>query len=36
MSPPAETVLETGDVLMALGTGRTMERLEILFDPERS
>ena len=34
--PPAETVLETGDVLMALGTGRTMERLEILFDPEHS
>jgi voltage-gated potassium channel len=34
--PPAETVLETGDVLMALGTARTMERLESLFDPTRS
>jgi voltage-gated potassium channel len=34
--PPAETVLESGDVLMALGTGRTMERLESLFDPTRA
>jgi voltage-gated potassium channel len=34
--PPAETVLEFGDVLMAIGTGRTMERLESLFDPKLS
>jgi len=34
--PPAETVLESGDVLMALGTARTMQRLESLFDPTRS
>jgi voltage-gated potassium channel len=34
--PPAETVLESGDVLMALGTARTMERLESLFDPTHS
>ena len=34
--PPAETVLESGDVLMAIGTGRTMERLESLFDPARA
>ena len=34
--PPAETVLESGDVLMAIGTGRTMERLESLFDPAGS
>ena len=34
--PPAETVLESGDVLIALGTARTMERLESLFDPTRS
>jgi len=34
--PPAETLLESGDVLMAIGTGRTMERLESLFDPARS
>jgi voltage-gated potassium channel len=31
--PPAETMLESGDVLMALGTARTMERLESLFEP---
>jgi voltage-gated potassium channel len=29
--PPAETVLRAGDVVMALGTERTMERLEELF-----
>jgi voltage-gated potassium channel len=34
--PPAETVLESGDVLMALGTARTMERLESLFEPAHS
>ena len=32
-TPPAETVLRAGDVVMALGTGRTMERLEALFAP---
>jgi voltage-gated potassium channel len=31
--PPAEAVLQSGDVLMALGTARTMERLESLFEP---
>ena len=31
--PPAETVLHAGDVVTAMGTGRTMERLESLFDP---
>ena len=34
--PPAETVLMPGDVLMAMGTPRTMDRLERLFDPERA
>jgi voltage-gated potassium channel len=35
--PPTETVLESGDVLMALGTARTMERLESLFvNPTRA
>jgi voltage-gated potassium channel len=34
--PAAETVLHAGDVLMALGTARTMERLESLFDPSRA
>jgi voltage-gated potassium channel len=34
--PPAETLLESGDVLMALGTARTMERLESLFEPSQS
>jgi len=29
--PPAETVLQAGDVVTALGTERTMERLEELF-----
>jgi voltage-gated potassium channel len=33
--PPAETVLSDGDVVMALGTPRTMERLEALFEPAR-
>ncbi|HEY5196685.1 MAG TPA: TrkA family potassium uptake protein [Solirubrobacteraceae bacterium] len=31
--PPAETVLRAGDVLMALGTPRTLDRLEALFLP---
>jgi voltage-gated potassium channel len=31
--PPAETVLRAGDVVMAMGTERTMERLEDLFAP---
>jgi voltage-gated potassium channel len=30
--PPAERVLAAGDVVMALGTNRTMERLEALFE----
>ena len=29
--PPAETVLRAGDVLVAMGTARTMDRLERLF-----
>jgi voltage-gated potassium channel len=31
--PPVETVLHAGDVVMAMGTERTMERLEDLFAP---
>jgi len=31
--PSAETVLHAGDVVTAMGTGRTMERLEDLFAP---
>jgi voltage-gated potassium channel len=31
--PPAETVLRAGDVLLALGTPRTLDRLEGLFLP---
>jgi voltage-gated potassium channel len=34
--PPAERVLGAGDVVMALGTTRTMERLEALFEPPHS
>ncbi len=34
--PSAETVLNAGDVVMAMGTLRTMQRLEALFAPERS
>jgi voltage-gated potassium channel len=30
--PPAERVLAAGDVVMALGTDRTMDRLEALFE----
>ena len=33
--PPAETVLGRGDVLVAMGTRRTMSRLEALFEPDR-
>jgi voltage-gated potassium channel len=32
--PPAETRLNDGDVLVAMGTERTMSRLEALFEPE--
>lgn len=31
--PPGDTVLEPGDVLVAMGTPRTMDRLEKLFEP---
>jgi voltage-gated potassium channel len=31
--PEAETVLAVGDVIMAMGTPRTMDRLELLFTP---
>jgi voltage-gated potassium channel len=34
--PSTETVLAAGDVVMALGTVRTMERLEKLFSPART
>jgi voltage-gated potassium channel len=34
--PPAETVLDAGDVVMAMGTLRTMQRLEALFAPARA
>jgi voltage-gated potassium channel len=34
--PPAETVLGAGDVLVALGTVRTVKRLEELFSPDRA
>jgi voltage-gated potassium channel len=33
--PPSEVVLRSGDVVMAIGTPRTLARLEGLFDPER-
>jgi voltage-gated potassium channel len=32
--PPSETALEVGDVLLAMGTARTMDRLEALFQPD--
>ena len=32
--PPGETVLQPGDVLLAMGTVHTMERLEALFQPD--
>jgi hypothetical protein len=31
--PAAETILRSGDVVLAMGTERTMERLEDLFAP---
>jgi voltage-gated potassium channel len=31
--PPDETVLQVGDMLVALGTPRTLDRLETLFAP---
>lgn len=31
--PPGETVLHPGDVIVAMGTDRTMDRLETLFQP---
>jgi voltage-gated potassium channel len=34
--PAAETVLEAGDVVMAMGTLRTVQRLEALFAPSRT
>jgi voltage-gated potassium channel len=34
--PPAETVLNAGDVVMAMGTLRTVQRLEALFAPART
>jgi voltage-gated potassium channel len=34
--PPAETILSAGDVVMAMGTLRTVQRLEALFAPARS
>jgi voltage-gated potassium channel len=34
--PPAERILCAGDVVMAMGTARTMDRLEALFDPARA
>jgi voltage-gated potassium channel len=33
--PPAETRLKEGDVIMAIGTPRTLARLEALFDSQR-
>ena len=32
--PPAETVLAVGDIVMAMGTPRTLDRLEALFLPD--
>lgn len=32
--PPGETVLRSGDVIVAMGTERTMDRLESLFEPD--
>jgi K+/H+ antiporter YhaU regulatory subunit KhtT len=31
--PAAETILRSGDVVLAMGTERAMERLEALFAP---
>jgi voltage-gated potassium channel len=34
--PPAETRLQAGDVVMAMGTLRTVQRLEALFSPTQT
>ncbi len=34
--PPGDTILAPGDVIVAMGTPRTMDRLEQLFSPERA
>jgi voltage-gated potassium channel len=34
--PPGDTVLAAGDVIVAMGTPRTMDRLEQLFSPVRT
>ena len=34
--PPSSTVLSAGDVVMAMGTLRTVQRLEALFVPSRT
>lgn len=36
VQPPSETALRAGDVLVAMGTVRTIERLEALFEPAGS
>jgi voltage-gated potassium channel len=33
--PPGDTILSPGDVIVAMGTPRTMDRLEKLFSPEQ-
>jgi voltage-gated potassium channel len=34
--PPAETMPRAGDIVLAAGTERTMERLEACFAPSRT
>jgi voltage-gated potassium channel len=34
--PPSDTVVEPGDILVALGTPRTLDRLEGLFQPAKA
>jgi voltage-gated potassium channel len=36
VQPAGDTVLEAGDVLVAMGTVRTIERLEALFEPAKA
>ena len=36
VQPPAETKLAEGDVVMAIGTARTLERLEELFQSSQA
>jgi voltage-gated potassium channel len=36
VQPPGDTVLEAGDVLVAMGTLRTIARLEALFEPAKA